>query len=135
MSTRYHRDGRGTYECHSRKDQLATPTCRSISARTVDDAVAERLIAALNPEEVTLALAAADEVTGRRDRASRAAQLTVERARYDADRAERAFHAAEPENRLVVRTLQARLRDGSRRITHVTEAMRNASAGTDEKRT
>jgi excisionase family DNA binding protein len=108
MSTRYHRDGRGAYECHSRKDQQATPTCRSISAHTVDDAVAERLLAALNPEEVKLALAAADEVTGRRDRASRAAQLTVERARYDADRAERAFHAAEPENRLVVRTLEAR---------------------------
>ena len=32
----------------------------------------------------------------------------MERARYDADRAERAFHAAEPENRLVVRTLEAR---------------------------
>jgi DNA invertase Pin-like site-specific DNA recombinase len=108
MSTRYHRDGRGAYECHSRKDQQATPTCRSISAHTVDDAVAERLIATLNPEEVKLALAAVDEVTGRRDRASRAAQLAVERARYDADRTERAFHAAEPENRLVVRTLEAR---------------------------
>jgi excisionase family DNA binding protein len=108
MSTRYHRDGRGAYECHSRKDQQATPTCRSISAQAVDDAVAERLIAALNPEEVKLALAAADEVAGRRDRASRAAQLAVERARYDADRAERAFHAAEPENRLVGRTLETR---------------------------
>ena len=32
----------------------------------------------------------------------------MERARYDADRAERAFHAAEPENRLVARTLEAR---------------------------
>ena len=32
MSTRYHRDGRGAYECHSRKDQQATPTCRSVSA-------------------------------------------------------------------------------------------------------
>jgi len=108
MSTRYHRDGKGAYECHSRKDQQATPTCRSISAHTVDDAVAERLLAALNPEELTLAFAAADELTGRRHRATRAAELAVERARYDADRAERAFHAAEPENRLVVRNLEAR---------------------------
>ena len=108
MSTRYHRDGRGAYECHSRKDQQATPTCRSISAHAVDDAVTQRLLAALNPEELVLAFAAADELTGRRDRASRAAELAVERARYDADRAERAFHAAEPENRLVVRSLEAR---------------------------
>jgi excisionase family DNA binding protein len=108
MSTRYHRDGTGAYECHSRKDQQATPTCRSVSARAVDDIVAERLLAALNPDEVALALAAADEVTDRRARTTRAAELAVERARYDADRAERAFHAAEPENRLVVRTLEAR---------------------------
>jgi hypothetical protein len=81
MSTRYHRDGRGAYECHSRKDQQATPTCRSISAHTVDDAVTQRLLAALNPEELVLAFAAADELTARRDRASRAAELAVERAR------------------------------------------------------
>jgi excisionase family DNA binding protein len=108
MSTRYHRNGRGAYECHAAKDQQATPTCRSISAEALDAAVAERLLAALNPEEVALALAAADEVTARRARASRAAELAAERARYEADRAERAFDAAEPENRLVVRTLETR---------------------------
>jgi len=108
MSTRYHRDGTGAYECHARKDQQATPTCRSVSAHAVDQIVAERLLAALNPEGVALAFAAADEVTDRRARAGRAAELAVERARYDADRAERAFHAAEPENRLVVRTLETR---------------------------
>ena len=60
------------------------------------------------PTEVALALAAADEVTDRRQRASRAAELAVERARYEADRAERAFRAVEPENRLVARTLETR---------------------------
>ena len=108
MSTRYHRNGHGAYECHSRTDQRAAASCRSISTQAVDDAVAQRLLAALTHEQVALAFAAADEVTGRRNRAGRAAQLAVERARYDADRAERAFHAAEPENRRVVRTLEAR---------------------------
>jgi len=109
MSTRYYRDGRAAYECAaSRADQQATPGCRSVAAATVDGAVAERLLAALNPEEVALALAAAEEVTDRRARASRAAELAVERARYEADRAERAFLACEPENRLVARSLEAR---------------------------
>ena len=49
MSTRYHRDGTGAYECHARKDQQATPTCRSVSTHAVDEIVAERLLAALNP--------------------------------------------------------------------------------------
>jgi hypothetical protein len=82
MSTRYHRGGHAAYECSaSRADQTATATCRSISAVSVDEAVAERLLEALNPEEVALALAAADEVADRRARRSRAAELAVERAR------------------------------------------------------
>jgi DNA invertase Pin-like site-specific DNA recombinase len=108
MRTNYHSDARPAYECSSRADRLTTPTCRSVSAATVDDAVADRLLAALTPHEVGLALAAADQVADRRHRANRAAELAVERARYDADRAERAFHAVEPENRLVARSLETR---------------------------
>jgi excisionase family DNA binding protein len=108
MRTNYHSDARPAYECSRRADRLSTPTCRSVAAATVDDAVAERLLAALNPHEVALALAAADEVADRRNRLGRAAELAVERARYQADRAERAFHAVEPENRLVAGTLEAR---------------------------
>jgi excisionase family DNA binding protein len=108
MRTSYHTDARPSYECARRADGLTTPTCRSIAAATVDSAVASRLLRALTPAEVTLALAAADEVSDRHQRISRAAELAVERARYDAERAERAFHAVEPENRLVARTLEAR---------------------------
>jgi hypothetical protein len=67
----------------------------------VDKAVAQRLFTALNPEEVALALAAADQY----QRVSRAAELAVERARYDADPV---FHAVEPDNRLVARNLETR---------------------------
>ena len=108
MRTNYHSDQRPAYECSRRADRLTTATCRSIAASTVDTAVTERMLAALSPAELTLALAAADEVTDRRRRTSRAAELAVERARYEADRAERAFCQVEPENRLVARTLEAR---------------------------
>jgi DNA invertase Pin-like site-specific DNA recombinase len=108
MRTSYHTDARPSYECSSRADRLTTPTCRSVAAATVDGAVAGVLLAALTPGQVALALSAADEVAGRRQRVSRAAELAVERARYDAGRAERAFHAVEPENRLVARSLEAR---------------------------
>jgi DNA invertase Pin-like site-specific DNA recombinase len=108
MRTNYHSDARPAYECSSRADRLTTPTCRSVTASTVDDAVAARLLAALTPQEVALALAAADQVADRHHRVSRAAQLAVDRARYEADRAERSFHAVEPENRLVARSLESR---------------------------
>src|SRR6266568_3072133 len=108
MRTSYHTDARPSYECSSRADRLTTPTCRSVAAATVDDAVARVLLDALTPEQVALALSAADEVAGRHQRVSRAAELAAERARYEADRAERAFHQVEPENRLVARSLEAR---------------------------
>jgi DNA invertase Pin-like site-specific DNA recombinase len=108
MQVRY-QDRYPRYECsHSRADHVATPLCGSVRADTIDEAVAPALLAAVQPAQVALALAAAGEVTTRRQRSVRAAELAAERARYDAARAERAFLACEPENRLVARSLEAR---------------------------
>ena len=108
MQVRY-QDRFPRYECsHSRADHVATPRCGSVRADTIDAAVAQALLAAVEPDQLALALAAADEVTARRRRSVRAAELALERARYTAQRAERAFLACEPENRLVARSLETR---------------------------
>jgi Recombinase zinc beta ribbon domain/Recombinase len=104
MQVRY-QDRPPRYECgHSRADHVATPLCGSVRADTIDAVASAALLAAVTPDQVALTVAVAGEVTVRRQRSVRAA----ERARYDADRAERAFLACEPENRLVARTLEAR---------------------------
>ena len=79
MRTNYHSDQRPAYECSGRADRATTPTCRPAAAAT-DDAVAGRLLAALNPHEVALAIAAAvaDRHT---DRCG--AALAVQRAHYE----------------------------------------------------
>jgi DNA invertase Pin-like site-specific DNA recombinase len=128
MRTNYHAGQRPSYECSSRADRLTTPTCRSVAAATVDDAVARVLLDALTPEQVALALATADEVAGRHQRVSRAAELAVERARYEADRAERAFHQVEPENRLVARSLEGRWEN---RLAALAEAEQALEAAQD----
>ena len=108
MTTLHRREG-SYYECgHSRADHINTPGCRSVKTVVVDELVACRLLEAVAPEEIALALAAADQIAERRTRASRAIELRVERAQYEAARAERAFHACEPENRLVARSLETR---------------------------
>lgn len=130
MSTRY-QGQHGYYECaHSRADRTTTDTCRSVRADVVDDAVAERLLAALEPDQVALALAAADEVADRRTRSIRAAELAVERARYQADRAERALDAVEPENRLVARTLESRFETKLTALAEAEAALAAAQADT-----
>src|ERR1017187_9800899 len=126
MRTNYHTDQRPSYECSSRADRLTTPACRSVAAATIDDTVAGVLLDALTPGQVALALSAADEVTGRHQRVSRAAELAVERARYEADRAERAFCQVEPENRLVARSLEARWEDRLAALAEAGQALQAA---------
>ena len=116
MVANYQGGDRANNECHSRRDGKKAPGCRGIATAALDDAVALVPPDALTPEQVALALAAASEVTGQHQRASRAAELAAEAGTRDqADRAERAFSEVEPENRLVARTLEARWEAEARR--------------------
>lgn len=108
MSTTYPA-GKPAYDCsRTRSDHTKVPGCRSVLAAMVDEVVAHRFLQVVAPEEIALALAAADEVADRQARSRRALELRVERARYDAARAERAFHQCDPDNRLVARSLEQR---------------------------
>ena len=108
MCTLYNADT-PNYACsRSRYDHARTPACRGIKAQSIDELVAHRLLQALAPQEIALALQAADEFQDRRARSNRALELRVERARYEAERAERAFHQCDPDNRLVARSLEDR---------------------------
>jgi DNA invertase Pin-like site-specific DNA recombinase len=108
MGVSYHDGGRAYYTCRARSGRQAKTGCQYVSTAAVDAAVTGALFTAIAPAELALAIAAAGEVTARRQRVTRAAELAAERARYQADRAERAFSACEPENRLVARALETR---------------------------
>jgi DNA invertase Pin-like site-specific DNA recombinase len=108
MGICYSGSGAAHYRCRSRVDQAHTRGCRSVSAGLVDPLVERRLLETVTPEQTGLALAAAEELAQREARTLRAFELRAERARYEASRAERAFHLCEPENRLVARSLEHR---------------------------
>ena len=128
MSVRY-QSGQAIYDCAtSRADHTNTPECRSVKAAMVDQAVAQRILAIVTPAEIAVALAAADEVEDRRARSNRALQLRVERTRYEAARAERAFHQCEPENRLVARSLEHRWEDKLKALAEAESAWTEAQA-------
>lgn len=108
MSTLY-RGKHAHYDClRSRMNHTRTPACRGIKAQVIDELVTRRLLQALEPQGIALALTAADEVQDRHARSNRALELRVERARYEAIKAERAFHQCDPDNRLVARSLEDR---------------------------
>jgi len=89
--------------------------CLTVGGVQIDEAVTTAFLAALTPAAVEAALAAAQQLEADDDAALAQWRLAVERARYEAERAERRYRAVEPENRLVARGLETeweqRLRD------------------------
>jgi DNA invertase Pin-like site-specific DNA recombinase len=107
MYVRYSRQKqRPTYVCSWQRSDYGLPLCQSTSAESVETWLAEQLLAALQPAALAASLTAASEVEDRRQQQTRLWEQRLERARYEADRAARQYHACEPENRLVARTLE-----------------------------
>jgi excisionase family DNA binding protein len=99
-------NGRGTY-------------CLNVGGLQIDQAVAEKFLEALQPAGLNAAVRAAEELETRYDAATAQWRLAVERARYEADKAERRYRAVDAENRLVARGLEA---DWEERLRALKEA-------------
>ena len=72
----------------------------------MDKAVVETFLDALAPAGLEAAIVAQDQGDAQDQAALKQFRLQLERARYEAERAERRFRNVEPENRLVARTLE-----------------------------
>jgi DNA invertase Pin-like site-specific DNA recombinase len=107
MSVRYLNNASiPSYECNSYHTHFAGKTCQSIRGDEVDAAVARALVEAMRPAQLEVSMAAFDQIAAQARQLNRQWQLTLERARYEAELARRRFVAVEPENRLVARTLE-----------------------------
>ncbi|MBX9623578.1 MAG: recombinase family protein [Gemmataceae bacterium] len=94
------------YSCDRHLHQGTPQACYGLPAVVIDDLVAGQVLRALEPAAVDLSLAAVADIEGERARLHRHWTQQVERARYEAERAARQYHAVEPENRLVARALE-----------------------------
>jgi DNA invertase Pin-like site-specific DNA recombinase len=81
--------------------------CLNVGAMQIDNAVAQAVLAALAPLGIEAALAAADRIEADHDGALAQWRLAVERASYEAQRAERRYRAVDPDHRLVARGIEA----------------------------
>jgi DNA invertase Pin-like site-specific DNA recombinase len=93
--------------------------CLRIGGTQIDQAAAAALLAALTPAGVRAALQAAEALEQDHDAALKQWRLQVERARYQAERAERRYRQVEPEHRLVARGLE---RDWERALGELAKA-------------
>jgi hypothetical protein len=95
------------YGCHGGREKRGSAACLSVGSLRVDQAVVEQGLAAIQPAGIHAALAAAAEVGRDQEQSRQALTLAVERARYEAHRAQGQFDAVDPDNRLVASELEA----------------------------
>ena len=81
--------------------------CLNAGAIQIDNAVAQSALSALAPLGIEAALAATERVEADHHDALAQWRLAVERANYEAQRAERRYRAIDPDNRLVARGIEA----------------------------
>jgi hypothetical protein len=80
--------------------------CLNVGGIGIDQAVSHAFLEALTPAALEATTLAVQQLESHHDAALSQWRLEVERARYEADRAERQYQAVDPENRLVARGLE-----------------------------
>jgi DNA invertase Pin-like site-specific DNA recombinase len=89
--------------------------CLNVGGMVIEQAVVRAFLEAITPAAIEAVRLSVEQLESNHDAALSQWRLEVERARYEAERAERRYRSVEPENRLVARGLEAewekRLRD------------------------
>ena len=120
------------YHCSADQLREGQPRCQEVRAIPVDTAIEQELLAALAPDQVALAIAAVGQIEAETRMLAQQWALKRERARYEAERAQRQYDAVEPENRLVARSLErvweAKLR-GLEAVEQAYDAWQREQAG------
>ena len=111
MTLRYHVRKAGLepdYVCQHEGIKNAEPLCQQIPGAGIDRLIGDLLVETVSPMTLDVALTVQQELQSRLDEADRLRQKQVERARYEADLAQRRYMKVDPDNRLVADTLAAR---------------------------
>jgi DNA invertase Pin-like site-specific DNA recombinase len=96
------------YGCSGGRELRGSSSCLSVGSLRTDGAVVGQVLEAIEPVGIEAALKASEQAALEDQEKRRCVELALERARYEAKRAERQFDAVEPENRLVTAELEGR---------------------------
>lgn len=94
------------YICAHRRSCGSGPNCPGLAAGPLDELVSREVLRALEPAAVELSLQAEGDLRREREQLDRHWQQSLQRARYDAELAQRRYQAVDPDNRLVAATLE-----------------------------
>jgi len=96
------------YRCLGAQDHEHTQTCLAFAGTRPDEAVANAILRAVEPNAIEAAIAAVERSTRQPLERRDALRLELEQAQYQARLAARRYEAVDPDNRLVCAELEAR---------------------------
>jgi DNA invertase Pin-like site-specific DNA recombinase len=108
MSVSYKLIHHGRYNCSRPRFEPTDEACSGLPARSLDELVSRQVLRALSSAAIDLSLSAIEHTSQERRQQGTQLQQNLDRAMYEAQRAERQYQTVEPENRLVARSLEAR---------------------------
>jgi len=132
MSVRYHSHHHRevpTYWCGRRPLQRGeTSLCQTVHGGALDAAISDIIIEAMTPLAIEVALGVQQELASRQEEADQLRRQHVERAKYEAELAQRRFLKVDPDNRLVADALEADWNGRLRALAAAQEVYEKAAA-------
>lgn len=96
------------YACQGARVDRGSSSCLSLGALRIDRLVCEQVLEAIRPAAVEAALTALGQTNEAQADKRRSIELALEKARYEAGRAQRQYDVVDPANRLVAGELEGR---------------------------
>ena len=96
------------YRCRGARPATGSAECQLVGGKRIDAAVVQMFLEASAPGAMDAALRAEELIRRESEAVAQSWKLQIEKAAYEAERAERQFNAVEPENRIVARELERR---------------------------
>jgi DNA invertase Pin-like site-specific DNA recombinase len=119
------------YACQRRGIATAQRACQIIPGSGLDEAVTQVVLDTVTPAALDVALEVFDELRARTAEVDRLRRAQVERAREDAEAAQRQFMLVRPEHRLVADTLERHWNEKLARLADAEEDYRRAADADD----
>ena len=116
------------YICRGDRTGRGSGNCQTVGSLRLDRMVSRCVLEAIQPAGIEAAILANQNSHLEDQEKTKALELALERARYEANRARRQFDAVDPENRLVASELEARW---NRTLSQVAELEQRLTALSD----
>jgi DNA invertase Pin-like site-specific DNA recombinase len=120
------------YSCHRAWLDKGQPRCIAFGGTRVDAAIAQAVLQVVQPAAIEAAIVAREEETHKQDEVLAALQRDLQAARYAAQRAQKQYDAADPENRLVADELERRWNNALLRVAELESRIEQQSCASGQ---